>query len=206
MKVSLLLEDKELVADEVPDEGDAGREEFGDVCPEYGGYTEYRSDEGGDTRDDTAIDAGSEETDADELREFRFFSIAGNILECPVFVHEVAVDDCDEEGDGIEYEKSAPARDAGELDLDVQHRKINGGIDAADEDEFRKLFRHTCQSFSGEIHVSVLSVYLKSHRRNKKIQIIQTCRLKYYHFGCKSRKSCRNISIFLLNFQNFRSK
>jgi len=156
---SLLLEYEEFVSDEVPDERDSGSEEFGDIGPEHRRDAECRSHKGSDAGDDRAIDAGSREADGDELGEFRFFAVAGDILECPVFVHEIAVDDGDEERDGIEYEKSGPARDAGQLDFDIEYREIDSGIDAADEDEFRKLFGHPKQPFPGKIHVRFLEIY-----------------------------------------------
>jgi hypothetical protein len=107
---------------------------------------------GANTVNDTAIDTGANEADDDELGEFRFLTIAGNILECPVFVHEITVDDGDEEGDGIEYEDAWTTGDACYLQLDIEYRKIDDCIDATDDDENRKLFDNPQEAFSGEIH------------------------------------------------------
>lgn len=107
---------------------------------------------GTDTVHDTAIDTGTNEADDDELGEFGLLAILRDILECPVFVHEVTVDDGDEEGDGIEYEDARTTGDTCYLQLDIEYRKIDGGIDATDDDENRKLFGNPQEAFSGEIH------------------------------------------------------
>ena len=136
----LLVEHEELVADEVPDEREAGRHQFGDIGPQDGAQAEQRRDIGRDAGQDESVDDDADDADCEELGELdRFLLCLGLVLERPVLVHKVAVDDSDGERDAVEDEQLDAGRDAGEVDQDIEDKEIDAGVDAADDDEFGEL-------------------------------------------------------------------
>ena len=102
MVLDLSLENDEFVTEEVPDKGGCSRHKFGNVDPELIGDPEWRSDIGGDEGDNTAIDRYTNKADGQELRELEwlFFGLR-LILERPVFVEEVTIDDRNGKGDAV---------------------------------------------------------------------------------------------------------
>jgi len=134
------FENEEFVADEVPNERESGSQQFGDLGPEDGAQTEERRNVGSDACKYQSVDNDADDADGQELREFDGFLLRFRlVLECPVFVHEIAVDDSYRKRNAVQDKELNAGCDAGDVDEDIQNEKINAGVDASNDDEFGKL-------------------------------------------------------------------
>lgn len=139
IKWQLALENKELVADEVPGEYQDGGGEATDIGPGFVGDPGWGADDVDDEGGDTDIEEEANETDHEELGEF-FSEVAHLFLfKRPEFVPDVAVHDSGQNRKRFEHDNHIATRDVAQIDEEVVDTEIDDSIGDPDQSKLGQL-------------------------------------------------------------------